>query len=190
MMTARERHALAEAALETLVAEAEIAAAALLHSVYSHCPEHPGGRAAGIAAVAHALGGRGSALERRVRAYSLRGEGGASPRVEDPEELFLADAEIVAIAAANELDMHLGGEFRYSGRGDALDDAQMRTIERVCAVLGVAGLARSLAAERAAAAAVPASLVTRMPMSYRISADKQRAVAIPITPSELLQDPA
>jgi hypothetical protein len=100
----------------------------------------------------------------------------------------LLDAEVFAIAAANEIDMHLSGEFRYSGRGDALPHAAMRHIERVCGVLGVPGLYETLATATREQAAVPSHLVTRIGGSYRISADKQHAVPmVSISPAALAQ---
>ena len=51
---------------------AETVAAGLLHSAYTHAPHPAAGAREAAKAVCAALGGRGSALERRVRAYTLR----------------------------------------------------------------------------------------------------------------------
>lgn len=152
----------------------ELVVAGLLHAVYTHCPPHPGGPHAAIAQLSAALGGVGSPVEKRVRAYTLR----------DPlhlvagDELFVDDAELLALVAANELDMLLSGELRHSGRPDAIPETLVATIARTCDVLGVPGLARALHESRVREARYTAPLPTRMNASYRISADKQRMEAM------------
>jgi hypothetical protein len=86
------------------------------------------------------------------------------------------DAEQLALVAANELEMHLAREFRYTGRGDAINAVLFAQIEHACEGLGVPGLARALADERAAADAAPPPLLTRMAESYRIAPDRRGAV--------------
>lgn len=152
----------------------ELVVAGLLHAVYSHCPAHPGGPHAAIAQISSALGGVGSPVEKRVRAYTLRD----SRRLVAGEEPFVDDAELLALVAANELDMLLSGELRHSGRPDAISEALVATIARTCDVLGAPGLARALHEARAREARFEAPLPTRMHASYRISADKQRIEAL------------
>ena len=129
--------------------EAAIVAAALLHAAYTHCRELAGGPQASIDEICEVLGGKSSSLERRVRAYTYR-----SARWKEllasatwASELSILDAEILAIAAANEVDMHLSGEFRFSGRRDIETDGIMGLITHVCDTLGVPGLAETLRTE-------------------------------------------
>ena len=151
----------------------ELVAAALLHAVYTHCPPHSGGPAPALAIVRAALGGAGTPLERRVRAYTLR-EGTTRPAALPPfDQLDVLDAEVLMLTAANEIDMHLSGEFRYSGRSDGISDELLRRIEQVAAVIGVPGLAASLAQARAASATVPGALITQRAASYRIGPDRR-----------------
>lgn len=157
---------------------AETVAAGLLHSAYSHCPPHAEGTQAALQAVCAELGGVGSVLERRVRAYTLRAPL-VNPRLATSPalpRLTLLEAEALAIAAANEVDMHLSGEFRYSGRGDALSAEAMHQIEQVCLVLGTSGLYQTLATIAGAEGAPLPQFLTRIPASYRISGDKHNAI--------------
>jgi GT2 family glycosyltransferase len=150
---------------------AETVAAGLLHSAYSHGRTHPEGPDFTMRDIQVALGAQGSEVERRVRAYTERESSwadlpaGASSR----STLSVLDGEIMAIAAANEVDMHLSGEFRYSGRTDAIKPHVVRQIAQVCEVLGVSGLSDTLAqAEQSERAARP-ELVTNIRSSYRIA---------------------
>jgi hypothetical protein len=154
----------------------EMIAAGLLHSVYTHCPAHPGGPQAALETVQSWLGGKDSALERRVRAYSLRGaqDGGLL----DPDAsagLFVLDSEVIALLAANEIDQHLSGEFRYANRDDQLEAPALQAIEQVGRILGVEGLAETLL-QALREQGAPVALPTRMRASYRIGADRRSAV--------------
>jgi hypothetical protein len=155
---------------------ADIVAAGLLHTAYTHCPPHSGGSAAAVEAVCAGLGGKGSALEARVRAYAQRES--MQPAVADQptSTLCVADAEIIAMAAANEVDMHLSGEFRYSGRRDGVPANVTAQMTRVCNLLGVPGLSDTLTAAQQHASTVPADFLTRTRVSYRISPDKRAVV--------------
>jgi GT2 family glycosyltransferase len=146
----------------------EVVLAGLLHAAYTHCPRLPPGPKSSIEAVCDALGGRGSPLERRVRAYSRRGEDlrSLASFAGRLDALRVDDAEIVAMAAANDVDMELGGEYRYTGR-KRLDEGAMALIRQVAAALGVEGLAATLEAARATAVA-PQALRAQMQISYRI----------------------
>ena len=77
------------------------------------------------------------------------------------------DAEIVALVAANEVDMMLGGEYRYTMRDDAMGADGLALVHCVCTALGVPGLAATLEAGVAAPSASP-ELRTRTLGSYRI----------------------
>jgi hypothetical protein len=83
--------------------------------------------------------------------------------------LPVLEAEILAIAAANEIDMHLSGEIRYSGRTDGLAPGIVRQIARVCEFLGVSGLAHTLAQAQQSYVAAPPELMMSARESYRIA---------------------
>ena len=157
---------------------AETVAAGLLHAAYSHCPAHRDGAAAAVNAVCAVLGGRDSALERRVRAYSLREAeaAAATDRSVPHATLSVFDSELLAIATANELDMHLSGEIRYSGRTDVAGSRLLAQIGHACELLGVPGLEASLRSAQRDSTAVPSEFVTRVQASYRIGQDKRSAV--------------
>jgi len=153
-------------------------AAGLMHAAYTHSHPHPEGPRAAVAALAMMLGGEGSPIERLVRAYTQRESAWASLPAVDPEPVSnrpVLEAEILAIAAANEIDMHMSGEIRYSGRTDALAPGIAREIASVCAVLGVSGLAHTLTLARAqrSSAVVPPELMANARDSYRIAWTEQ-----------------
>jgi hypothetical protein len=147
----------------------EVVLAGLMHAVYSHCPAVSPGPKPAIDAVCDALGGPGAPVERRVRAYTRRAESLRSLAASRApvDDASLEEAEIVAIVAANEVDMALSGEHRYATRDDRLGADEIALARRVCAALGVEGLGDTLVAAAAAPAAPPA-LRTRFPVSYRI----------------------
>jgi hypothetical protein len=156
----------------------EAVVAGLLHAAYTHSPPHPGGAEASLTAVRALLGGNGSAVETRVRRYTLDDSATAgTPRFAAPiSTLSVADAELVAMRAANELEMHLSGEFRYSGRTDGMSSADLARTEAVCKLLGVPGLYGSLQAALQCRVAPDARFVTRIQASYRIGTDRNSAV--------------
>ena len=153
----------------------EIVGAGLLHAAYTHCPPHPAGPKATAELVCTSLGGKGSELERRVRAYTRRDSdrGALSSPSASPWTISLSAAEIIAIAAANEVDMHLSGEFRYSGRTDEIGPEVTERIAYVSRVLGVDGLAETLLQARRQPIAVKPEFMTRIPFSYRVGPDKR-----------------
>ena len=99
---------------------AEIVAAGMLHSAYTHSPSNREGAKVVMDAIHATLGSKGGEVEKRVRAYTLRESSWAG--VPDDSDwrstLSVFESEILAIAAANEVEMHLSGEVRYSGRPD------------------------------------------------------------------------
>lgn len=157
---------------------AELVAAGLLHATYTHGVPHADGFEAAIDAMCATLGGNGSAVERRVRAYTLnelnRTETSAGSDM--LSTLSVLDAEISAIEAANELDMHLSGEFRYSGRIGIVRPRVMQRVARVSDVLGVAGLYDSLRHAQQQAIAEKSGVGTGLSSSYRIGPDRRSAV--------------
>lgn len=147
----------------------DIVAAALLHAAYTHCPPMQGGARAAVTQVEGLLAGKGSRIERRVRAYTQRERTGASLVVNASASAnSVFDAEILMIVAANEIDMHLSGEVRYTGRSDVMSAAQIGDVVEVCAVLGVPGLAETLKAVIAAHTSPPVELRSGMQISYRL----------------------
>ena len=133
---------------------------------------------AAVEGVCQALGGRGSEIERRVRAYTQRdapGQGIAAI-TPPPSTLSVPEAEVIAIFAANELDMHMSGEIRYCGRTDVIAAGDMAQIRHVCETLAIDGLYRSLVREQALEIPVPRECLTGLRESYRIGRDRRSAV--------------
>ncbi len=158
----------------------ETVAAGLLHSAYTHCPPHNGDAKAAADTVCAWLGGRDSELEKRVRAYTQRTSLWCNPQPNSNpfENISILDAEILAIAAANEVDMHLSGEYRYTKRTDSPAHQVMQAIFDTCRTLGASGLAETLIQTPLEQASVQAQFVTRMTGSYRIGQDRQHAASM------------
>lgn len=157
---------------------AETVAAGLLHSAYTHCPPYDGDTKTAADTVCAWLGGRGSVLEQRVRAYTRRSSLWSSPQTDSSPfaNISMLDAEIFAIAAANEVDMHLSGEYRYTRRTDTPGPRVMQAIFDTCPSLGVGGLAETLRQIPFEKTPVQAQLVVGTTGSYRIAQDRQHAV--------------
>lgn len=161
----------------------EIVAAGLLHAAYSHCPEHPEGNQAAINEVTRKLGGERHKVERLVRGYSLRGMQLPAVRaaVADAGRIPLFEAEVEMIALANEIEMTLSGETRHSApRNDEMTAAQLARAEKICTIIGVSGMARSLREnENDRPANIPPYLLTRQNMSYRFNTDRSATTPMP-----------
>ena len=165
---------------------APVAAAGLLHAAYTHGAVARAETADALfAAIGALLTAEHRALDRRVVAYTQW----LSAHVETPGErgdlecdadvlatLSIPEAETLAIVAANEADLHLSGELAATGRSDEIDDATLRQIEHVCAVLGVPGLHRTLARARARLMSAPAVAHGGPVSSYRLAADGRTPV--------------
>ena len=146
----------------------DIVAAGLMHAAYTHCPELPPGQKSSIETVCDVLGGAGSPLERRVRAYTRLGENlDAIASARRAADLSIEEAELVVLVAANEVDMALSGEYRYTGRASRLGAPGLALVRDVCAILGTRGLATTLERARAIPAAPP-EIRTDLVGSYRI----------------------
>ena len=161
----------------------ETVVAGLMHAAYTHSHPHPAGPRAAVSALAAMLGGEGSPVERTVRAYTQRESvlAARQPVVAetDPEwvsHLPVLEAQILAIAAANEIDMHFSGEIRYSGRTDVLAPGIVAKIARVCEVLRVSGLANTLAQVQESHVVAPPDLMTQARESYRVAWAEQNLV--------------
>jgi len=155
----------------------DIVYAGLLHAAYSHCPELPAGQRSSLETVRGALGGE-SRLERLVRAYTrLRDRpGDLVARLRAADAIPLIDADLVAIATANEIDMALSGEHRDSSRATRADEAARAVVRRLCATLGCPGLSATLDAA-AALDAAPGVVVSAPQASYRIVEGKRVPMA-------------
>jgi hypothetical protein len=154
----------------------DVVAAGLLHAAYTHAPAHAGHARAAAETIGGWLGGKGSAIESRVRAYTHReSTTGDAPSIEITAA-SLQEAEIVAIVAANEIDLHLSGELRYSGRSDVLGATRMEEIRQVCGLVGVDGMHETLREARTHFAPAPDAMLTRVPASYRFAADRRTMV--------------
>jgi hypothetical protein len=125
--------------------EVRLICGALLHAAYSHAPRLAADPGATLGIVAKALGGEGTALEKLVRAYTLRVSRWrmlqALPNWQDVATT--RDVETAVIGIANDIDMHLSGEVRAAGRTD-LDAVSATHAAEICRTLGVPGLAQTL----------------------------------------------
>ena len=155
---------------------ADVVAAGLLHAAYTHAPARLGQGQAAVDAISESLGGEGSAIESRVRAYTRRESAGSGPPPVDVPRLSLQEAEVIAIVAANEIDLHLSGELKYCGRTDALSEARMREIGSVCRLIGVEGLHATLCEAREHFVLAQDWLQTQVQSSYRIARGDARVM--------------
>ena len=123
--------------------ETRLIVAALLHAAYTHAPRVDGGAAETVDAVAACIGGRGSVIERMVRAYTLRSSRWRflSDLPNWPDVATMADIDVALLALANDAELHLSGEVRATGRKDADDQPAVEKACEICAVLGIPGLA-------------------------------------------------
>jgi hypothetical protein len=78
--------------------------------------------------------------------------------------------EVASIAAANEIDMRLSGEYAYSGRPPEVGFEAARRLAQFLGEIGVPGMQRALLDALAMPQQVPADLVTHNNISYRIGA--------------------
>lgn len=146
----------------------EVAAAGVLHAAYTHCPPFNAGPQAAIAQVEALLGGRDHRVERLVHDYTLRDISPESFELPDPGAMTTHEADLLMLIAANEVDMHLSGEIRYSGRTDALAPALLDRITAVAPRLGASGLAHTLHRSRSHPQPVDLAWQTGGRVSYRI----------------------
>ncbi|HRG16243.1 MAG TPA: glycosyltransferase [Pseudomonadota bacterium] len=146
----------------------DVVVAGLLHAAYTHCPPFQAGPAAAVAQIERLLGGRDSAVERLVHDYTLRESAQPDRQLTDIGGMSTHDAEVLMIVVANEIDMHLSGEMRYSGRRDALSSRTLDLAEAIATRLGCSGLTRTLRQVIDAAEAVAPEWQTGTFASYRI----------------------
>jgi len=149
----------------------------LLHTFYSHGPSHPDGADAAVEAVSTLLGGTDSAVEKRVRSYTLRNGNFTEFLTKPMPELLISEAEIFMLAAAISIEINLSGEIRYSSRSDALSAEFNHVLAQACDLLGVSGLSATFN-QIDRSASVPAELNTKLNQSYRLLSDKKNAVSM------------
>jgi hypothetical protein len=170
--------------------KAFVVAGGLLHAAYTHSALLSGGPQASADEISRLLGGRGGPVERRVRAYTLRAERWrrllASPSW--LSDLTVADGELLAIAAANDIDMHLSGEFRFSGRRDMEANEVSGPITQSCATLGISGLAETLRIETQKLSLIPVRAESRFRASFRIAGENLVPAANGSVPAALDRD--
>jgi hypothetical protein len=131
---------------------------ALLHAAYTH-RRMPG------AMIRDALAKIHPQIELRVRGFTQRAQ---MRRTEAIEQATPREVEMVAIEAANEIDMRFSGEYDHSGRADRMSDEECERAAAVLHMLGTSGMAQTLRAARATRRAIPPELQTRIHESYRL----------------------
>lgn len=150
--------------------DVSLVVAALLHAAYTHGMTAAADPQANLDEVRRLLGGGDSQLERRVCAFTFRQDNWksllASP--DWPSTVSIQDAEILAIAAANEVDMCLSGEYKFSGRPDRLAPDILGLITHACNGFGVPGLTQTLLAETRRLSLLPAQAKPGTRPSIRI----------------------
>ncbi|RTL56984.1 MAG: glycosyltransferase [Rhodocyclaceae bacterium] len=143
----------------------ETVVAGLLHAAYTH------GRITGSnddrAEIARMLGGAGSPIERRVRAYTEH----RWDALEGGQTLTVDQAELAIIEAANEIDMRYSGEYEYSGRPAELSANRAQALARVCTTIGVGGMAQTLDLALRQVRPVATGVATGIHVSYRLDAE-------------------
>jgi GT2 family glycosyltransferase len=149
----------------------------LMHTFYSHGPPHANGTEAALQTVGTVLGGNTSPVENRVRKYTLMNGDFSEFLGRAAPDLLISEAEIFILAAAVSIEINLNGEIRYSDRSDALSAEYAKPFADVCSLLGVDGLATTFS-QIDRQASVVAELGTGLKQSYRLLADKQRAVSM------------
>jgi len=134
-----------------------VVAAGLLHAAYSHSPRWSEDPRQVIAKVAELLGGSGSPADVLVRDYMgrVRQARELSRSSRPGSEITTGFGAVTALSAANEVDMHLSGEFRFSGRRDVEPPEIAALFPAVCGALGIPGLAQTVELERRKLAAIP-----------------------------------
>jgi hypothetical protein len=133
---------------------------ALLHAAYTH-PRFPLAQIQGLIRQVHPT------LEVRVRDNTQRrGKADTLPIL----SCTTRDVEVASIAAANEIDMRLSGEYAYSGRPPEVGLERAQRLAQFLGEIGVPGMQRALLDALAMPQQVPAELVTHNNISYRIGA--------------------
>jgi hypothetical protein len=90
------------------------------------------------------------------------------------------EAEVEMIALANEIDMYLSGETRYSPpRNDEMTPAQLDMADKICGIIGVNGMSLCpLQGRNDNRLPPPINLLTKQNMSYRF--DNEHSAIMPM----------
>ncbi len=160
----------------------EVVVAGLLHAAYTHCPAHPEGKQAASDYVCSKLGGERNMVERLVRGYALKRMKSSRHHivVMDVGRLTVFEAEVEMIALANEIEMYLSGETRYSAsRNDEMTPVQLDLADKICGIIGVSGMSLSpLQGRNDNQLPPPLNLLTKQNMSYWY--DKEHSAIMPM----------
>ena len=136
--------------------EMRLVLAGLLHAAYTHTiPVNTPNPAAVAQQLMSALGGPQAALERQVRAYTLRQQRYPQLLAQPPEALLASDAELLLLDVANEVDMLLSLEVFASGRQDLMPAPVLALALDTCQRAGAPGLGQTLHAQRQNLAVTP-----------------------------------
>jgi hypothetical protein len=151
-----------------------VVGAGLLHAAYTHGSDAAAEAEANVERIDKLLGGKESRLEARVRAYTLRSSRWRRlmASADWQLELSVEDAEILAMIAANEVDMHLSGEFRFSGRRDMETRDVGDLMTYACGMLGVPGLAETVRIEAQKLLQIAPKTDTSIRESFRLVGDR------------------
>jgi len=142
----------------------------LLHAAYTH-PRFPLAQIQGWIRQVHPK------LELRVRDNTQRrGKVDTQPIL----ACTTRDVEVASIAAADEIDMRLSGEYAYSGRPPEVGLEGAQRLAQFLGEIGVPGMQRALLDALAMPQQVPPELVTRNNISYRIGTGGK---LVPMVPS-------
>jgi hypothetical protein len=143
--------------------------AGMLHAAYTHRPDLAVPDGSGGSELRRLLGGA-TPLDRRVRAYTERARRWKDLRARqvEPRNLTVDEGEILIIAAANEVDMHLSGEIAFSGRSDIESPPIAALMVYACEAAGAAGLGDTLRAARDTLPPPPRERPNRPTESFRV----------------------
>lgn len=149
----------------------EMVLAGMLHAVYDHAPQQ-GDRAVTRQVLGSLMGGLDSPVESRVRAYTFRNNLYDIVSECPTEHLDISQAETLLLTLANELEMHLSGEVRYTGRTNSPPPHVINHALNSCRILGVPGMGATLM-ECMQASPPPIAIMTKLTVSYRMKADRK-----------------
>jgi hypothetical protein len=150
--------------------KATVVAAGMLHAAYTHGVELATDPKSKLGEICKSLGGNDRPLDKRVRAYTVRSARWQA-LLQSPawqSELSILDAEILAIEAANEIDMHLSGEFKFSGRRDMVPDRIVELMAYACDAIDVPGLVETVRAKSRNLSMTPSDAASENRQSFRL----------------------
>jgi GT2 family glycosyltransferase len=154
--------------------EIRLVVGGLLHAAYTHAPRMRGGAQETVDTVARWLGGADTRTERMVRSYTARSSRWTQLSALDnwADVATTDDIDVAVIAMANLVDMRLSGEIRATGRANDDEVAVLAKADKICAVIGVPGLAASLDGDAKGARPEIFADDTRPKASFRLEGSK------------------